>query len=70
MNLFLVIILNGHIGGVAGPLPYGMDECKRRRGLIQSGYDQAVADGKLDPDQMQVVCVYQSVRPSLNGEPA
>lgn len=30
MKLFMILVVSGQIGGVAGPLPYGMDECNRR----------------------------------------
>lgn len=46
MKLFLLIYMGTHLGGVVGPLPYGMSECQARRDamraqqalVLQTGY--------------------------------
>lgn len=45
MKLFLVIYAAGHIGGVAGPLPYGMAECEARRDEMRANQAAFLADG-------------------------
>lgn len=36
MSLWLIIYTAGHIGGVAGPLPYDMAECIIRRDMLRA----------------------------------
>ncbi|NSZ57789.1 hypothetical protein FY145_07060 [Agrobacterium tumefaciens] len=45
MKLFLVIYAGSHIGGVAGPLPYGVDECERRRDQFRSSQAEVIETG-------------------------
>lgn len=45
MKLFLVVYLNGVLGGWAGPLPYGIEECTARAEVFQAEDD--ARDGPL-----------------------
>lgn len=41
MKLWLLIYTaSGLLGGVAGPLPYDLDECDRRRAALQEAADE------------------------------
>lgn len=44
-KLFLVIYAGSQIGGAAGPLPYGMDECEKRRDELRAARIEVLATG-------------------------
>lgn len=62
LKLFFILYTgSGLIGGVAGPLPYGIEECEARR----SGY-QAKADAKPEISRgMRFACEWRSQRPEI-----
>ncbi|MDW3181756.1 hypothetical protein [Roseobacter sp.] len=68
MDLFIVIFFMAHVGAVAGPLPYGLDECQTRIGVMAADYDRAVVAGELPPRQLQFVCQYAAVRPAISEQ--
>jgi hypothetical protein len=49
MKLFLIIYAGTQIGGIAGPLPYGMDECEKRRDVFRAAQSEAVTTGYSKP---------------------
>jgi hypothetical protein len=44
-KLFLIIYAGSQIGGAAGPLPYGMDECEKRRDELRAARIEVLATG-------------------------
>lgn len=70
MLYLLVLLSTGQIGGVSGPLPYDMTECRKRAEAAQHELrvegPAAVAAGRLVvvPD-WRFVCVERSNRPQL-----
>ena len=62
----MVILFMGHIGEVAGPLPYGLDECEARIARLEADYDNAVAAGRLPPRQLQFICQFAPERPVIS----
>lgn len=82
MDLWLVIYAGAHIGGAAGPLPYDMAECERRRDEFRALQSEVIATGYskeqkryATPDEMANIkamrfeCEYRPDRPVL-GSPA
>jgi len=78
-NLFLIIVAAGKIGGVAGPLPYDMDECQRRRAEMADAVVEAwkkpevVAKLKADDpaitvDAYRFECRHLAEKPALGSE--
>ena len=78
MKLFLIIYAGSQIGGLAGPLPYDMDECERRRDefraaqseAIETRYSKALKRYATDEEminmkEMSFECEWRSVRPKL-----
>lgn len=45
MKLFLLIYALGQVGGFAGPLPYGMDECLSNAAGMTAERDAALVAG-------------------------
>jgi hypothetical protein len=75
-KLFLIIYAGAQIGGAAGPLPYGMDECERRRDEFRAAQTEVLATGfskaegrKVTQDeiedlkQVRFECEYREARP-------
>lgn len=82
MKLFLIIYAGYVIGGSAGPLPYDMSECERRRDefrllqseVMQTGYskeqNRSLTAAELSGIKaMRFECEWRDSRPSL-GSPA
>lgn len=77
MKLWLVVYMFGEIGGVAGPLPYDMVECRTRAAALQAGVAERIASGlnaKGNPiteagRSLRFVCVESPSRPE-SGKPA
>ena len=80
MKLFLVIYAGSHIGGVAGPLPYGIDECEQRRDTFRNAQAQVIETGfskemgrYLTDDEMtnmkamRFECEWHEFRPQLGS---
>ena len=80
-SLFLIIYAAGHIGGVAGPLPYGMDGCVANRDEARSAqaktlrtgwsstFNRALtADEKAKIADMQFECEWRDYRPKLGDK--
>lgn len=78
MKLFLIIYAGTAIGGSVGPLPYGMDECERRRDdfrarqqeVIDTGYSKAeqrpaTAEEMAGLKAMRFECEYRPARPAI-----
>lgn len=62
MKLFFVLYSGtGLIGGVAGPLPYGVDECESRRSEYQAKADAAPEISK----GMRFTCEWHNNRPKI-----
>lgn len=81
MNLFLILYVSGHIGGVIGPLPYDMSQCLAVAAEMAGKRDAALADNvnrktgqQFTADERKTVetmsfsCEMHSVRPSLGME--
>lgn len=66
MKLFFILYTGaGLIGGVAGPLPYGIEECETRRAEYQ-----AKADAKPEISKgMRFACEWRSLRPQMTELP-
>ncbi|MEH2700555.1 hypothetical protein GFL93_12745 [Rhizobium leguminosarum bv. viciae] len=82
MKLFLIIYAGNAIGGVAGPLPYDMAECERRRDEFRTLQTVALetkfskeqnrplsADDLSKIKDMRFECEFRASRPAL-GSPA
>lgn len=80
MKLFLIIYAGNIIGGSAGPLPYDMAECERRRDefrtlqseAVRSGFskeqNRQLSDGELSRiKDMRFECEYRENRPRLGS---
>lgn len=75
LKLFLVLVVQGHVGGTWGPLPYDMAECMARAHMMKDqitvGYDAAIEAGKAAelhgvlPEEMVPVCVMLPEAPKL-----
>lgn len=79
MKLWLVIYTALGVGGSAGPLPYGMEECERRAEEFRSAQKQVVDTGYseetkrvltikeiADIKSMRFECEYRTERPTLD----
>jgi hypothetical protein len=79
-KLFLIIYAGSQIGGSAGPLPYGMDECERRRDQFRTSQAEVLETGfskeqnrKLTPEELEGIkamrfeCEYREIRPALGS---
>lgn len=76
-KLFLIIYFHGQIGGVAGPLPYGLDECYRRAEELRVPQRAIIATGKTpdgarvlparinDLKNMRFECEFRDKRPEI-----
>lgn len=77
--LWLVLYHAGEVGGVWGPLPYGMDECAQRRdtmnmealrisatGFTRQG-DPVPEKNRKELADFTFVCLQQSERPELGS---
>ena len=80
MKLFLIIYAGSQIGGFAGPLPYGMDECVKRRDVYRAAQAEVVETGfskqmnrKLTEAEMKNVramrfeCEWRGLKPTLGA---
>lgn len=78
MKLFLIIYAGANIGGVAGPLPYDMNECERRRDEFRAAQYSVLWNGfskeenryltvqeMKDLKQMRFECEFREVRPEM-----
>lgn len=76
MKLWLVVHIFGVVVGSWGPLPYDLDECKRRVAEIRADFDVAQREGKsvpfegvtLYPDDVKVKCGFADRRPVEGDE--
>ena len=79
--LWLIIYTAGTIGGFAGPVPYDMDECIKRRDDMRVTQEQGLAAGiniqtgepMTDDERAGVAslsfeCEYRAVKPILGGK--
>lgn len=55
MKLFLILYTLGHVGGVAGPLPYDMAECENRIKPMNEDVKQVIATGRSTNGKNEVV---------------
>jgi hypothetical protein len=79
LKLWLILYVGQFIGATWGPLPYDMDECKRRAAEqtlkvnLMRQNPEIIAKMKakgLDPEQLnswRFECVQQGFRPFLSG---
>lgn len=79
-GLFVVIRVDGEVGGVAGPVPYGMRECLSRVVEMEQNRKKHVlsgiaADGTIIPDKnmkqmkaMRFLCERHLSRPTMSGK--
>jgi hypothetical protein len=78
MKLFLVIYAGSQIGGFAGPLPYGMDECVKPRDTFRASQAEVIESGfsaqmnrKLTEAEMKNIramrfeCEWRGLKPEL-----
>ena len=65
LKLFLLIWVNGYIGGVAGPLPYDEAECLRRAADFQARAD-AVGPNTEGYAELEFRCEWHAERPEMN----
>jgi hypothetical protein len=54
MKLWLVIYAGAQIGGSAGPLPYGMEECQRHRDTLRASQQEVISTGFSKPLNRQI----------------
>lgn len=79
-KLFLIIYAGSQIGGAAGPLPYGMYECERRRDEFRAAQSEAISTGFSKPQNralsadelsgikaMRFECEYRNGRPTVGA---
>ncbi|ASP84776.1 hypothetical protein CDO26_09320 [Sinorhizobium meliloti] len=77
MKLWLVIYAGTQIGGSAGPLPYGMEECQRHRDRLRASQQEVISTGfsmslnrKISEDErskaaaMRFECEWRERRPA------
>lgn len=80
MKLFLIIYAGSQIGGFAGPLPYGMEECVKRRDVyrasqaevIDTGFSKRLNRRLTDAEManmraMRFECEWRGLKPSLGA---
>ncbi|WP_439618323.1 hypothetical protein [Shinella sp.] len=80
MKLFLIIYAGSQIGGIAGPLPYGMDECLKRRDALRTSHAEVLDTGYSEAQkrkltevemsrmrEMRFECEWRGLRPSLDA---
>jgi hypothetical protein len=75
MDLWLLLVAFGNIGGTWGPLPYGMDECQSRAAdMIAEIHSSMEAkphvrlDGAvITPADINAYCVEAEERPELGS---
>lgn len=73
MKLWLLIVMSGHIGGAAGPLPYNMAECRSRAAEMSQGLETKNAEAKRAglrdaTAELYFICVSRERRPELGEE--
>jgi len=79
--LWLIIYTAGNIGGFAGPLPYDMNECIRRRDEMRAAQSEGLETGinlktgdpmteeeRLGVESLGFECEARSVKPELGGK--
>lgn len=79
--LWLIIYTAGTIGGFAGPVPYDMEECIKRRDDMRLTQQQGLEDGinvqtgkpmteeeRSGVASLSFECEYRSVKPELGGK--
>lgn len=59
MKLYIVLLLNGLVGGAIGPLPYDMDQCTWRVADLNKEIQEKAGPGKLKAE-----CRFSDVRPA------
>ena len=66
MNLFMIIWIAGHIGGVIGPLPYDSVECRSRAAEVMETLNPNIvtSDGYSAKD-IKFKCEYHRKRPKI-----
>lgn len=75
MKIWMILIALAEIGGVAGPLPYDMDECLRRADETNAGLRSAMLakpehtqENGITPENFFYVCARLPNRPELDLE--
>lgn len=80
IKLWMIVLMGTHIGGVAGPLPYDMNECQRRAGELENARVEAMRSGIADDgskipeknmkvfETMRFKCVEAQERPMMGGD--
>ncbi len=72
MSLWIIMIIAGKIGGVAGPLPYNIFECLSRTETRQEQFIASYMSGIREPGvtlhNTYFICVHSRFRPELTKE--
>ena len=63
MNLWMIILVSGHLGAWAGPLPYDLSECQDRARSFNKDVEIHGAAKGIDPDNFQMICVFSAGHP-------
>ena len=72
MNLWMILIIAGKIGAVAGPLPYNIFDCLSRTEARQEQFIESYMSGIREPGvnlhNTYFMCVHSRFRPELTME--
>lgn len=63
MKLYMVIYIAGLIGGTAGPLPYGEDECHARADAMLVGTNDVETPQGYSRKDIRFACEWHNRRP-------
>lgn len=73
MNLWLIVYVFGKVGGFAGPLPYGLDECNTRAKELRQdmqGHQTVLKNGLIVTDKDVIIsCEYADIKPIFEDIP-
>ena len=67
-SLFLILYVSGKIGGVWGPLPYGMEECRDTADALMEEIGEKAAEKAVDVADWKFACEYRTKAPKLWDE--